>query len=157
MKKTAILTMIFSILIVAYSLNSFAQDFTSQITTLEQKADRIQNQINQAKQQAQTGLDQQVKAIQATIDSLVNQRVQLDAHIGKLESQMADMKKSAQSSLEKQVQQYKVELTTVKQQISGMVAQKSADVSKQTAAQAAPQAAPPVAPQATAVPAPERN
>jgi peptidoglycan hydrolase CwlO-like protein len=137
MKKTAILTMILSVLIVAYSMNSFAQDLTAQITTLEQKADRVQNQINQAKQQAQAGLDQQVRAVQTTIDSLVNQRVQLDAHIAKLESQMEEMKKNAQSSLERQVQQYKVELASIKQQISGMVAQKSADVTKQQAAQAA--------------------
>jgi len=63
MKKTAILTMILSIFIVAYCLNSFAQDLTGQITALEQKADRVQNQINQQKQQAQAGLDQQVKAV----------------------------------------------------------------------------------------------
>jgi len=136
MKKTAILTMTLSIFIVAYCLNSFAQDLTGQITALEQKADRVQNQINQAKQQAQAGLDQQVKAVQATIDSLVNQRVQLDAHIAKLESQMEDMKRNAQSNLERQVQQYKVELGAIKQQISGMVAQKSADVSKQAAPRA---------------------
>lgn len=137
MKKTAILTMIFSVLIVTYSLNSFAQDLTGQITALEQKADRVQNQINQAKQQAQTGLDQQVKVVQATIDSLVNQRVQLDAHIAKLESQMEEMKKNAQSNLERQVQQYKVELASIKQQISGMVAQKGPDASKVPAPQQA--------------------
>ena len=143
MKKTAILTMILSILTVAFCLSSYAQDLTGQITVLEQKADRIQNQINQAKQQAQTGLDQQVKAIQSTIDSLVTQRVQIDTHIARLESQMDDMKKSAQSTLEKQVQQYKGELSSIKQQISGMVAQKSAiaaapkpsDVTQQTAPQ----------------------
>jgi chromosome segregation ATPase len=145
MKKTAILTMILSILIVAFCLSSYAQDLTGQITVLEQKADRIQNQINQAKQQAQTGLDQQVKVIQSTIDSLVNQRVQIDTHIARLESQMDEMKKSAQSTLEKQVQQYKGELSSIKQQISGMVAQKSAvatapapklsDVTQQTAPQ----------------------
>jgi chromosome segregation ATPase len=127
MKKTAILTMIFSILIVTYSMNGFAQDLTGQITALEQKADRVQNQINQAKQQAQAGLDQQVKVVQATIDSLINQRVQLDSHIAKLESQMEEMKKNAQSNLERQVQQYKVELAGIKQQISGMVTQKNAD------------------------------
>jgi len=137
MKKTAILTTILSVLLVAYCMSSFAQDLTGKIATLEQKADRVQNQINQAKQQAQAGLDQQVKAVQATIDSLVNQRVQLDAHIAKLESQMEEMKKNSQSNLERQVQQYNVELSAIKQQISGMAAQKSADKSKHAATQAA--------------------
>ena len=52
MKKTVILTMILSILMMAFCLNSYAQDLSSEITTLEQKAERIQSQINQAKQQS---------------------------------------------------------------------------------------------------------
>ena len=77
MKKTGILTMILSILMMAFCLNCYAQDLSSEITTLEQKADRIQSQINQAKQQSDSSLDQQAKAIAASIDSLVKQRVQL--------------------------------------------------------------------------------
>jgi chromosome segregation ATPase len=144
MKKTAILTMIVSMLIVTYGLNCYGQELTSQITVLEQRADRVQSQINHAKQQAQTSLDQQVKAIQATIDSLVNQRVQLDAHIAKLEGQMDEMKKSAQTNLERQVAQYSTELATIKQQISGMVAQRSTNVPQKVdnlPKQAVPQAA----------------
>lgn len=151
MKKTAILTMIVSMLIVAFGLNCFGQELTSQITTLEQRADRIQGQISQAKLQAQTNLDQQVKAIQSTIDSLVNQRVQLDAQIARLEGQMDDMKKSAQSNLERQVLQYSTELATIKQQISGMVAQKSAAVAQKANEPAKQQQA---APQAAVSPAP---
>jgi chromosome segregation ATPase len=137
MKKTAILTMILSVLLVAYCMSSFAQDLTGKIATLEQKADRVQNQINQAKKQAQAGLDQQVKAVQATIDSLVNQRVQLDAHIAQLESQMEGMKRNSQSNLERQVHQYQAELSAIKQQISGMAAQKSANKPKEAVAKAA--------------------
>jgi chromosome segregation ATPase len=125
------------VLLVAYCMSSFAQDLTGKIATLEQKADRVQNQINQAKKQAQAGLDQQVKAVQATIDSLVNQRVQLDAHIAQLESQMEGIKKNSQSNLERQVHQYQAELSTIKQQISGMVAQKSANMSKEAVPKAA--------------------
>ena len=71
MKKTVILTMILSILIMAFCLNSYAQDLSSEITTLEQKAERIQSQINQAKATEQLSLDQQAQAIAASIDSLV--------------------------------------------------------------------------------------
>jgi chromosome segregation ATPase len=150
MKKNAILTMIVAMFIVTYGLNCYGQELTSQINILEQRADRIQGQINQAKQQAQSTLDQQVKAIQSTIDNLVNQRVQLDAHVAKLEGQMDEMKKSAQSNLERQISSYTTELSTIKQQISGMVAQKKADVTQKvndlSKQQAAPQAVATTAP-----------
>jgi F0F1-type ATP synthase membrane subunit b/b' len=125
MKKTVIPTMILSILMVALCLNGYAQDLTSEITTLEQKADRIQSQINQAKQQSESGLDQQAKAIASSIDSLVKQRVQLDAHIARLENQMEEIKKSAQTNLSRQIKQYNEDLGSVKQQLTGLVAKQS--------------------------------
>jgi TolA-binding protein len=126
MKKISILTLIFSVLIVAFCLNSYAQDLAAQITTLEQRATGIQTQIDQTKQQSQAGLKQQLNLIQSNIDNLVKQRVQVDAQIAKLESQVEEMKKNAQSNLERQVQRYKGELSSIKQQIAGMVAQKNA-------------------------------
>jgi chromosome segregation ATPase len=130
MKKTVILTTILSILMMAFCLNSYAQDLSSEITTLEQKADRIQSQINQAKQQSDSNLDQQAKAIAASIDSLVKQRVQLDAHISRLESQMEDVKKSAQTNLSRQIKQYNEELGGVKQQLSSLVARQGTQASQ---------------------------
>ncbi len=122
MKKTVIPTMILSILVVALCLNGYASDLSSEITTLEQKAERIQSQINQAKQQSESSLDQQAKAIASSIDSLVKQRVQLDAHIARLESQMEEIKKTAQTNLSRQIKQYNDELGSVKQQLTGLVA-----------------------------------
>ncbi len=130
MKKTVILTTILSILMMAFCLNSYAQDLSSEITTLEQKADRIQSQINQAKQQSDSNLDQQAKAIAASIDSLVKQRVQLDAHISRLENQMEDVKKSAQTNLSRQIKQYNEDLGGVKQQLSSLVARQSTQASQ---------------------------
>lgn len=155
MKKTVILTMILSILMVALCLNSYAQDLSSEITTLEQKAERIQSQINQAKQQSDLGLDQQAKAIAGSIDSLVKQRVQLDAHIARLESQMEDIKKSAQMNLGRQMKQYNEELGSVKQQLTSLVAKQSNQGAQKVPEPAKPAAASaaPVAPGPAAAPA----
>ena len=124
MRKTSIL--ILSILLAALCANSYAEDLSGQITSLEQKADRIQAQINLAKQQADAQIDQQVKAITGSVDSLVNQRVQLDAHIAKMEAQMEEVKKTAQANLSRQMSQYDQDLGNVKQQISSLVAKRSA-------------------------------
>ncbi len=124
MKKTSIL--ILTILLAALCANSYAEDLSGQITSLEQRADRIQAQINLAKQQADAQIDQQVKAITGSVDSLVNQRVQLDAHIAKMEAQMEEVKKNAQANLSRQMSQYDQDLGNVKQQISSLVAKRSA-------------------------------
>ncbi len=102
MKKSSILV-ILSILLAALCANSYAEDLSAQITSLEQKAERIQAQINLAKQQSEAQIDQQVKAITNSVDSLVNQRVQLDSHIAKLEAQMEEIKKNSQANLSRQV------------------------------------------------------
>jgi chromosome segregation ATPase len=133
MKKTAILTMTLSMLIVTFCLNCYADDLNAQITVLEQKAGRIQNQINQAQQQADLAVDQQIKTLAASVDSLVKQRVQLDAYISKLENQINDLKKNSQADLSRQVKSYNEELSTVKQQLSGLLAKKSAQASQPAA------------------------
>lgn len=146
MKKISML-MILSIFTAVICATAFAQDLSSQVSALEQKAERIQAQINLAKQQADAQIDQQVKAITASVDSLMKQRVQLDAHIAKMEQQMYDLKKNAQSNLSRQVGQYDEELSTVKQQISSLVAkQAAAQKQAETPQSAAPATPTPAAP-----------
>jgi DNA repair exonuclease SbcCD ATPase subunit len=145
MKKSSILVFL-SILLAALCANSYAEDLSAQITSLEQKAERIQAQINLAKQQADAQIDQQVKAITGSVDSLLNQRVQLDSHIAKMEAQMEEIKKNSQSNLSRQVTQYDSELGSVKQQISSLVAkqaasQKAADTPQSAAQTPATEAA----------------
>lgn len=125
MKKAALLTMTIPFLVVGFCLCASAEDVSSQISLLEQQATRVQKQILEAKQQSDAGVDSQVKAIQASIDSLVKQRVQLDAHISKLEAQIADLKQTASTSLNRQMGQYEQQLTDLKQQIAGLVSKKS--------------------------------
>ncbi len=150
MKKTAILTMIVSLVVVSSCLFAFAEDPTSQVSALELKAQRLQSQIKQAQAQANVGVDAQVKALNASIDSLVKQRVQVDGHIARLEGQIAELKQSADSTLNRQVEQYKSELGVIKQQISSMAAKKA--VNKPHSVDVAPKAPAPAAPAAAATP-----
>jgi chromosome segregation ATPase len=126
MKKTAILTMIVSLVIVNFCLTAYAEDPSSEISALEQKAERVQNQINQAKQQSNATVDAQVKSLNASIDSLIKQRVQVDSHIARLEGQVSELKQSADTGLSRQVTQYQTELMAIKQQVASLMQKKNA-------------------------------
>jgi predicted nucleic acid-binding Zn-ribbon protein len=126
MKKTSLLVM-FSIVVAALCMNAYAEDISSQVQALEQKADRVQSQINLAKQQSQANLDAQMKALTTSVDSLMQQRVQLDAHLARLEGQIDELKQNQSTSLARQVKQYEVELGSIKQQITSLVSKKAAD------------------------------
>ena len=123
MKRIAIFALL---LVSVLALNCYADEFSVQISALEQKADRVQSQINQAKQQSDQVLDQQMRQMTASVESLINQRVQLDSHIAKLENQIDEMKKTSATNLSRQIKNYDEELSTVKQQISSLVAAKKA-------------------------------
>jgi peptidoglycan hydrolase CwlO-like protein len=125
MKKTVTLTMILSLVVVSCCLFAYAEDFESQVSALEQKAERVQAQIKQAQQQASLGVDSQVKALSSSIDSLVKQRVQIDGQIARFEGQISDLKQSSASTLNRQVQQYQAELNALKQQIGSLAAKKT--------------------------------
>jgi chromosome segregation ATPase len=131
MKKVLTLMMI-ALVVVVSAVASNAQEMSAQITVLEQKAERIQSQIDQAKQQGNMQLDQQVRTLKSSVDALVNQRVQLDSQITRLESQIDEIRNSAQSNLSKQVTQYNQELSGIKQQIQGLVMKKEADSAVKT-------------------------
>ena len=125
MKKTVIMTMILSLVVVSCCFFAFAQDIESQVSALEQKAERVQSQIKQAQQQANFGVDAQVKALNSSIDSLVKQRVQVDGQIARLEGQIASLKQASNSTLNRQVQQYQAELNALKQQMASLAAKKA--------------------------------
>ena len=139
MKKMVTLTMILSLIVVSSCLFANAQDLESQVSALEQKADRVQAQIKQAQQQANLGVDAQVKALSSTIDSLVKQRVQIDSQIARFEGQISDLKQASSSTLNRQVQQYQTELSAIKQQITSLAAKKAEP--KAAAGAPAPEAA----------------
>jgi len=126
MKKTGLMVVTLSILVVAFCLNGYAADVASQMSALEQKAERLQNLINQAKTQSNAATDQQVKALGSTVDNLLKQRVQLDSQIARMEGQIQEIKGSSNSTLDRQVKQYDQELAETKQQIASMAAKKEA-------------------------------
>lgn len=132
--------MLFSIAIVVFCINAHADDTSQQIAALQQKAELIKNQINQA--QSQCGSESQLKSMTASIESLVQQRAQLGAHISQLEAQIEELKKSSRASCARTVKQHEDELNVVKQQIAGLIAKEKADAVQKASAPKAPTAAP---------------
>jgi chromosome segregation ATPase len=145
MTKSALLTTFLSIVLAIFSLNALADDASSQISSLQQRAERIQDRIKQSQQQCDTSLDSQIKPLMASVESLVKQRMELGAYIVKLEAQIDELQKGAKASCGNQVKHYEQELAQVKQQIAGMTAKKNAeaaqkaqDAGKEAPAQAGP-------------------
>ena len=110
MKKSLVLAVILSVGMLALSLSAYADDISAQISTLEQQAERIQSQINQAKQQCGGNLNGQLKPLSDSIESLVKQRIQLGAQIQQMEAQVQELKQSALSTCSRQVKQHEDEL-----------------------------------------------
>jgi hypothetical protein len=126
MKKTGILTMIVSILIVTFCLNVYAQQISAQVTALEKQAMRIQSQIDHAKSQGTAVMNQQVQALKNSLNHLMQQRVRVDAQIAKLESQIDELQSSSNSVLTRQIDQYNKDLSRVKQEMAGLMAKQAA-------------------------------
>lgn len=126
MKRTAILTVTLSAVLVAFCANGFADDLAAQVNLLEQKAARIQTHIDQAKKQSSAALDPQVKQLQATIEALIQQRVQIDGQIASLEQKIHSLQTTAQTTLTTQVERYDNELAEVKQQLASLAAKRAA-------------------------------
>jgi F0F1-type ATP synthase membrane subunit b/b' len=149
MKNAGLLAIMISIVVATFSLNGYAMDVSSQISTLEKQAQRIQSQIDQARQTSSSALDQQVKVLEATIDSLVKKKVQIDAQISAIEGQIDKLRSSSQAVLSRQMEQYNKELATVKQQISGLMSQRAPKVAPTSVAPAQPAAVQPLQPAAS--------
>jgi chromosome segregation ATPase len=148
MNKSRMIMMLFSIAIVVFCINAYA-DNGQQIAALQQKAELLKNQINQA--QSQCGNDSQLKSMAASVESLVQQRAQLGAHISQLEAQIEELKKSSRASCARSVKQHEDELKVVKQEIAGLMAKDKADALQKASEPKAPApaAAVPALPAAT--------
>ncbi len=159
--KNSLMVMFFSIAIVVLCINAYAENTSQQIAALEQKAELIKNQINQAQSQCGGGVESQLKSMTASIESLIQQRAQLGGHISQLEAQIEELKKSNRASCAKTVKQHEDELKVVKQEIAGLVAKEKAETIQKAVEQQkapAPAAAAPAPVPAPALPAaaPER-
>ena len=77
MNKSRMVMMLFSIAIVVFCINAYADNTSQQIAALEQKAELIKNQINQAQSQCGGGVESQLKSMTTSIESLIQQRAQL--------------------------------------------------------------------------------
>lgn len=141
MKKVTLLALALTVSMAALVLDVNAEDLATQISALQQKAERVESQINQARQQTDSQIDQQVKALIGQIDNLVKQRVQLDSQIAKLEVQADEIKNSSKTNLSKQIRGYDQELLTLKQQISSLNAKKWAEEAQKLKEMETPQGA----------------
>jgi septal ring factor EnvC (AmiA/AmiB activator) len=142
MNKSRIIMMLFSIAIVVFCINAHADNTSQQIASLQQKAEQIKSQITQAQSQCGSGVESQLKSMASSIESLVQQRAQLGAHISKLESQVEELKNSNRASCARSVKQHEDELNAVKQEIAGLTAKQKAEAVQNAPAPAAPSTAP---------------
>ena len=130
MNKSRMLTIFFSLAIVVFCINAYADDTSHQIASLEQKAELINNQINQAQSQCGNGLESQLKPLATSIENLVQQRAQLGAQISQLESQVEDLKKNSRANCARHVKQQEEQLVGVKQEIANLVAKQKAEMAQ---------------------------
>ncbi len=121
MKKSPLLTTVFSILVLAFSANCYAEDLAAKVSALEEKAQRVQSLIQQAKASSQNALDNQLQGLHGSVDALMKQRVTVDAQIARLEGQISELKSQAQTSLNRQVGNYSDELQKIKSELAGML------------------------------------
>src|SRR4030042_3534701 len=122
MNKSRMVMMLFSIAIVVFCINAYADNTSQQISALEQRAELIKNEINQAQSQCGGGVESQLKSMAASIESLVQQRAQLGAHISQLEAQIEELKKNSRANCSRTVKQHEDDLRVVKQEIAGLIA-----------------------------------
>jgi chromosome segregation ATPase len=130
MKKTATLVMLGAISMAVFCVNVHGEDLSVEIAALEQKAERIQSQMNWAQQQCDTNLENQLKPLMASIESLVKQRMELGQHIVQLEARVDELKKNAKAACRSQVKQHDEDLSLIKQQITSLIAKKRSEVSQ---------------------------
>jgi chromosome segregation ATPase len=152
MKKVSVIAALASMLIAVLVFNCYARDLAAEVSALEQKVQRLQSQIDQAKLSNDSSVNQQVQGIQNSIDVLVKQRVNLDAQIARLEAQIHEIKTNGQSQLGKQVSQYSEELIKTKAQLSSVAAEKAVAQAAAASASAQGAAAPGTQPQAAPAP-----
>lgn len=124
MKTSRLVAILFPIFVLAVCFNCYAADLSSQVTSLEQRANRLQSQIEQAKAANQTMLNQQIQGLRASVDNLVRQRVKVDTQIAQLEGQIEDIKSRSQMTLSRQITRYNAELDEIKSQLAGAAADK---------------------------------
>lgn len=142
MNKIRLISILFSVFILAFAATVFADDQSTQVTQLEQKANLLQAQIDQARSSSQNQLNQQVQSLRNSIDALIKQRVAVDSQIAQFEGQIEDIQVKSQANLDRQVTKYGEDLMKVKSQLSSILADKKKQTNAQAAVQGQTQAQP---------------
>jgi TolA-binding protein len=126
MMKSRLIAGLVGVFVLTGAALCVAAESTADPVALEQKAQRLQAQIDQAKAAQQSNLNNQIQAHRNSVDVLVKQRVQIDAQIAQLEQQIQEITAKAQETLNRQVASYSEDLAKVKSQLSSVLAEKEA-------------------------------
>jgi peptidoglycan hydrolase CwlO-like protein len=138
MRRSRVVAICVGILVLAGVAVSSARDAAAEAAALEQKAQRLQAQIDQAKSSQQANLNNQIQAHRNSVDVLVKQRVQIDAQITQLEGQIQEITAKAQDSLNRQVSGYADDLDKIKSQLSSVLSEKAGEQKAEPAVQRQP-------------------
>ncbi len=123
MNKKRSIMLILPLILTVFCLSAFADDLSIRISALEQKAKRLQSQIQQAQENNRVVMENQILGLRQSIEALIRQRVLLDSQIAKFEAQIEEVKKQSENTLSRQVAGYHADLEQTRAQLAGMVAQ----------------------------------
>lgn len=137
MNRIGMLSVFASLLVAAFCVNCYAADASTEIPALEQRAQRVNAQIEELKSQNAARLNQQVAAYKQQIQAYVKQRVEIDSQVTKLEAMVDQLHKENESSFGRQMKVYTDMMQEVKSQLSSALSKKGA-AAAQTAATADP-------------------
>ncbi len=84
MKKAAILLLATSFLPLSFGSSVFAEDLSSRIAALEQKAQIVEIEIKKARHLSARALDQQINPLMSQVEDLIKQRATLDSQISEI-------------------------------------------------------------------------
>lgn len=101
---------------------SWAGNLDAKAAALEARAQAIQQQIDKAKMVNENVLNSQIDGVKKSIESLMRQRVNIDAHIARLEGQMQSLKQGADANMNRQMDRYRNALSSVQAELASLTA-----------------------------------
>ena len=93
MKKATILLLATSFLPLSFESSVSAEDLSSRIAALEQKAQIVEIEIKKAKHLSSGALDQQIMPLMSQIEDLIKQRATLDSRISEIADSISALRR----------------------------------------------------------------
>ncbi len=93
MKKATILLLATSFLPISFGSGVFAEDLSSRIAALVQKAQIVEIAIKKARHLSSGAMDQQIEPLMSQIEDLVKQRATLDSQISEIADSITELRR----------------------------------------------------------------